>query len=283
MEAAAIDPEIHEYGEPHAGWRQRVYAVVFRSDTVAGMLFDKVLVVAIVASVLTVMLDSVPSLHDRWAVQFMLLEWGFTALFTAEYVLRVVCLRQPLRYARSFYGIVDLLAVLPTYLVLFFPNIHVLVDVRIIRLLRIFRIFKLTAYVREFQTLTGAIAASARKIQVFLSVVVMAVVVMGSVMYVVEGPENGFTSIPTSIYWAVTTMTTVGFGDITPQTDLGRLISSLMMLIGWGTLAVPTGIVTSELAFRRRMGAPCRSCGAENLDPQARFCSKCGAAQPEGH
>lgn len=279
MEQAAPSIDVLEYGEPQAGWRQRVYQVVFESDTAAGVLFDKVLVAAILASVLTVMLDSVPSLHARWAAEFLALEWGFTALFTIEYILRLICLRQPLRYARSFYGIVDLLAVLPTYLVLFFPNVHVLVDVRVIRLLRIFRIFKLTAYVREFQTLTGAIAASARKIQVFLAVVVMAVVVMGSVMYVVEGPENGFTSIPTSIYWAITTMTTVGFGDITPKTDLGRLISSLMMLIGWGTLAVPTGIVTSELAFRRRFGTPCRVCGAESHDPEAKFCSKCGSAQ----
>jgi voltage-gated potassium channel len=176
----------------------------------------------------------------------------------------------------SFYGIVDLLAVLPTYLVLLFPNLHVLIDVRIIRLLRIFRIFKLAAYVREFQTLSGALVASARKIAVFLCVVIMVVVVMGSIMYVVEGGQNGFTSIPTSIYWAITTMTTVGFGDITPKMDLGRLISSTMMLVGWGTLAVPTGIVTSELAFRRRYGV-CKGCRAEVHDPEGCFCSRCGS------
>lgn len=197
---------------------------------------------------------------------------GGSLLFTVEYLLRIICLRQPMRYAGSFYGVVDMLAVLPTYLVLFFPNAHVLIDVRVIRLLRIFRIFKLTAYIREFQILTSAVSASARKIQVFLSVVVM-----GAVMYVVEGPENGFTSIPTSIYWAITTMTTVGFGDIAPKTELGRLISSMMMLIGWGTLAVPTGIVTSELAFRRRF-AVWDACGAASQDPDAKFCSQCGAA-----
>lgn len=278
MNRTAPTLDAPEYGEPHAGWRLRVYQVVFQSDTPAGVLFDKVLVVAILASILTVILDSVPSLHARWSAVFMVLEWCFTLLFTVEYVLRIICLRQPLRYARSFYGIVDLVAVLPTYLVLFFPNAHVLIDVRVVRLLRVFRIFKLTAYVREFQTLTGAVAASARKIQVFIAVVIMVVVVMGSVMYVVEGPANGFTSIPTSIYWAITTMTTVGFGDITPKTDLGRLISSMMMLIGWGTLAVPTGIVTSELAFRRRLGPPCTTCGADVLDPDARFCARCGGS-----
>ena len=268
-----------EYGPSHGGWREKAYRIVFEDDTPAGALFDKALIAAIIASILTVMLDSVPTIHARWAKQFMALEWGFTLLFTAEYVLRILCLREPKRYAFSFYGIVDLLAVLPTYLVLFFPNLHVLIDVRAIRLLRIFRIFKLAAYVREFQTLRGALAASFRKITVFLCVVVMVVVVMGSIMYVVEGGKNGFSSIPTSIYWAITTMTTVGFGDITPKTDLGRLISSTMMLVGWGTLAVPTGIVTSELAFRRRYGT-CPSCSADIHDPDGQFCSRCGGALP---
>lgn len=269
-----------EYGAPHQGWRRQIYRVVFESDTPAGVLFDKVLVVAIVASILTVMIDSVPSIHAHWGGVLEVAEWGFTALFTLEYLLRIICLRQPMKYARSFYGIVDMLAVLPTYLVLFFPNIHVLIDVRVIRLLRIFRIFKLTPYVREFQALSGAVAASARKIQVFLAVVLMIVIIMGSVMYVVEGPQHGFTSIPTAIYWAITTMTTVGFGDIAPKTEVGRMISSVMMLIGWGTLAVPTGIVTSELAFRRRYGEPCEACGADSHDPAARFCSRCGAPFP---
>ncbi len=265
-----------EYREPHTGWRRAVYRVVFESDTPAGVLFDKVLVVAIVASILTVMLDSVPDFHEHWGEVFEVIEWGFTGLFTVEYLLRIICLRQPMRYARSFYGVVDLLAVLPTYLVLFFPNVHVLIDVRVIRLLRIFRIFKLTPYISEFQALSGAVAASARKIQVFLTVVLMIVIIMGSIMYVLEGPQHGFTSIPTAIYWAITTMTTVGFGDIAPKTEIGRMISSVMMLIGWGTLAVPTGIVTSELALRRRTGAPCRECGAEVLDSAATYCSRCG-------
>lgn len=271
-----ISLSAREYGEPHSGWRRAVYRVVFESDTPAGVLFDKMLVVAIVASILTVMLDSVPSFHQHWGGVFEVIEWGFTGLFTVEYLLRIICLRQPMRYARSFYGVVDLLAVLPTYLVLFFPNVHVLIDVRVIRLFRIFRIFKLTPYISEFQALSGAVAASARKIQVFLAVVLMIVIIMGSIMYVVEGPQHGFTSIPTAIYWAITTMTTVGFGDIAPKTEIGRMISSVMMLIGWGTLAVPTGIVTSELAMRRRTGPPCRECGADVLDSSAVYCSRCG-------
>ncbi|WP_221795560.1 ion transporter [Aquisediminimonas sediminicola] len=267
-----------EYGEPHAGWRRKVYQVVFESDTRAGVLFDKALIVAIVTSILTVVMDSVPALHARWAGMFTVLEWFFTLLFTVEYGMRVLCLRRPMKYAGSFYGIVDLLAVLPTYTALLFPVIHVLIDVRVIRLVRIFRIFKLTAYIGEFQLLSGAMIASARKITVFLSIVIMVVVVMGSVMYVVEGPANGFTSIPTSIYWAITTMTTVGFGDIAPKTELGRLISSMMMLVGWGTLAVPTGIVTTELAFRRQSGQPCPTCGADTRHFSANFCSNCGNA-----
>ncbi len=163
---------MNEYGPPYQGWREKAYRIVFEDDTPAGALFDKALIAAIIASILTVMLDSVPSIHARWAKQFMALEWGFTLLFTAEYALRILCLREPKRYTLSFYGIVDLLAVLPTYLVLFFPNLHVLIDVRVIRLLRIFRIFKLASYVREFQTLSGALAASFRKITVFLCVVV---------------------------------------------------------------------------------------------------------------
>lgn len=271
-----ISLSAREYGESHSGWRRAVYRVVFESDTPAGVLFDKMLVVAIVASILTVMLDSVPAFHQHWGGVFEVIEWGFTGLFTVEYLLRIICLRQPMRYARSFYGVVDLLAVLPTYLVLFFPNVHVLIDVRVIRLFRIFRIFKLTPYISEFQALSGAVAASARKIQVFLAVVLMIVIIMGSIMYVVEGPQHGFTSIPTAIYWAITTMTTVGFGDIAPKTEIGRMISSVMMLIGWGTLAVPTGIVTSELAMRRRTGPPCRECGADVLDSSAVYCSRCG-------
>lgn len=271
--AAAHDGE---YGPHHAGWRGKVYQVVFESDTPAGVLFDKTLIAAIVLSILGVMLDSVPALHALWAKELLALEWFFTALFTAEYAARVSCLRRPSRYALSFYGVIDLLAVLPVYLALLVPGLHVLIDVRVIRLVRIFRIFKLAPYLREFQVLRSALEASARKILVFLSVVLMVVIVMGSVMYVVEGPEHGFTSIPTSIYWAITTMTTVGYGDISPKSELGRILSSMMMLVGWGTLAVPTGIITTELVTRRNAGQPCPACGVDNPLPSARFCPHCG-------
>lgn len=267
-----------EYGPARQGWRARIYRVVFESDTRAGVLFDKVLVATIVASILCVMLDSEPAIHARWARELLVAEWAFTALFTVEYLARIACLRHPSRYALSFYGVIDLLAVLPVYFALLFPGLHVLIDVRVIRLLRIFRIFKLAPYLREFQVLRSAIEASARKILVFLSVVMMVVIVMGSVMYVVEGPEHGFTSIPTSIYWAITTMTTVGYGDISPKSELGRILSSLMMLVGWGTLAVPTGIITTELVNRRQAGFACPACAAEIPLPTARFCPDCGAA-----
>ncbi len=276
-----------EFGRPEGGWRLRLYAVIFESDTRAGRLFDRWLIVAILLSVAVVVADSVHALGTRFALEFDVLEWAFTLLFTAEYLARLACVRKPLRYATSFFGIVDLLSVLPTYLALAFPEAQAFLDVRILRLLRMFRVLKLTAYVWEYQAMGRALAASRRKILVFLSVVLMIVVIMGTVMYVVEGPENGFTSIPAGIYWAITTMTTVGFGDITPKTDIGRLVASIMMLAGWGTLAVPTGIVTAEMTARRMRAAAaegaartCGACGATGHLPEAAFCLHCGAALP---
>lgn len=271
-------------GKPPAGWRQRLYTIIFEADTRAGRLFDQWLIVAIVASVVVVLADSVQSLHSQYDREFQVLEWGFTALFTVEYLARLACVRHPWRYATSFFGVVDLLSVLPTYIALLVPEAQALIDVRILRLLRIFRILKLAAYVYEYQALGRALVASRRKILVFLTAVLMIVVIMGTLMYVVEGPANGFTSIPTSVYWAITTMTTVGFGDITPKTDLGRLISSVMMLVGWGTLAVPTGIVTSELTARRLLREPttrtCPECLTEGQAAEATFCLHCGARLP---
>ena len=232
-------------GKPLDGWRLKLFTIIFEADTRAGRLFDQCLIFAILLSVAVVAMGSVGAVADRVGIWFEVLEWVFTLLFTAEYVARLLCVRHPMRYALSFYGVIDLLALLPTYVALLVPEVSALIDVRVLRLLRVFRVFKLTAYVQEYQALARALAASRRKISVFLSAVLMIVLVMGTLMYVVEGPANGFTSIPTSVYWAVTTMTTVGFGDITPKTDLGRFIASCMMLLGWGTLAVPTGIVTS--------------------------------------
>ena len=274
-----------DLGAPPGGWRLRLYRVIFESDTPAGRLFDKVIVAAILVSVAIVIADSVPQWHERYRAGFEAAEWFFTALFTLEYLARLLSVKHQLRYVRSFFGIVDLLAVLPTYLALFFPGLHALIDVRVLRLLRIFRIFKLTAYVTEYQVLGAALGASRRKIAVFLSAVLMIVLVIGTLMYVIEGPANGFTDIPTSIYWAISTVTTVGFGDITPKTSLGRFVASLMMLIGWGTLAVPTGIVTAEMTVRRHgllaaQERACLQCGAADHLPQAAFCQHCGAALP---
>ncbi|GGX10112.1 ion transporter [Undibacterium macrobrachii] len=280
------NPADTSLGRPLDGWRLRLYTIIFEADTRAGRSFDIVLIIAILLSVLFVMLGSVATINAKYSAVFSWVEIGFTALFTLEYVARLACVKYPMRYALSFFGIVDLLAMLPSYLALFFPEVYVLVDVRVLRLLRIFRIFKLTAYLTEFTTLGLALRASARKILVFLSVVLMVVVIMGTVMYAVEGPAHGYTSIPASIYWAITTMTTVGFGDITPKTDLGRFIASTMMLMGWGVLAVPTGIVTAEMTAQRRhfMSTPttrtCQECLSEGHAADANFCQHCGARLP---
>lgn len=270
---------------PPMGWRLRLYQLIWESDTPAGKLFDQVVIAAILISVGVVIVDSLQGWHTTYRTFFVASEWFFTVLFSLEYIARLVSAGRPLRYAVSFFGIVDLLAVLPTYLALFFPELHALIDVRLLRLLRIFRIFKLTAYVAEYQYMGEALMASRRKILVFLMAILIINLVMGTVMYVVEGPENGFTNIPTSVYWSITTMTTVGFGDITAKTDFGRLIASVMMLLGWGTLAVPTGIVTAEMTVRRHVrptlvSRACVQCGAEGYGLEARFCQQCGAQLP---
>lgn len=267
-------------GKPLTGWRLQVYTVIFEADTRAGRLFDQLLIAVILTSVAVVAADSVHSINVRFHRELTLAEWFFTLIFTVEYLARLACVRRPWQYARSFYGVIDLLAVLPTYLALLVPEVGALIDVRVLRLLRVFRIFKLTAYVTEYQVIGLALRASRRKILVFLAAVMMIVLVIGTLMYVVEGPANGFTSIPTSVYWAITTMTTVGFGDITPKTDLGRLIASMMMLLGWGTLAVPTGIVTAEMTYARRATVTtrtCQVCLTEGHMPDANYCRHCGA------
>lgn len=291
MALAATVEEIEaeqNFGKPAAGWRREVHEVVFESHTPLGRAFDIVLIATILLSIAVVLADSIPSVvqrHGRW-LQWA--EYGFTALFTIEYVARLLSVERPLRYARSFYGLIDLLCVVPTYLASVVPEASLLIDVRVLRLLRVFRIFRLTAYMQEFAALRSALVASRRKILVFISFVLMVVLVMGTLMYVVEGPQHGFSSIPIAMYWAVTTMTTVGFGDITPKTDLGRLIASTMMLLGWGVLAVPTGIVTAEMTHQRRLmrrlgGLPlrCVGCGAEGHDADALFCRVCGARLPK--
>jgi voltage-gated potassium channel len=278
--------ERDDLGRPAGGWRLRAYRVIYESDTPAGRAFDQVIIAAILVSVAVVMADSVQEWHARHRTLFELVEWFFTLLFTVEYLARLATVNRPLRYAFSFFGVVDLLAVLPTYLALFLPELHALIDVRVLRLLRMFRIFRLTEYVAEYQFMGEALLASRRKIMVFLSAVLMVALIMGTLLYIVEGPEHGFSDIPTAVYWSITTITTVGFGDITPKTDLGRFIASVIMLIGWGTLAVPTGIVTAEMTVRRHVRRPalprrCEQCGADGYGPEANFCQQCGSRLPQ--
>ncbi|MEJ8822063.1 ion transporter [Variovorax humicola] len=283
------NPDPALFGKPTAGLRLKLYTIIFEADTRAGRLFDMVLIAVILASVAAVVLDSMAAIHAEYAFALRLFELVVTAAFTLEYIVRLYCVRRPLRYARSVFGIIDLLALLPTYLTVFVPGLHALIDVRVLRLLRVFRVFKLTEYVAEYGALGQALAASRRKILVFMSFVLMVVVVMGTLMYVVEGPAHGFTSIPVGVYWAITTMTTVGFGDIAPKTGAGRMIASVMMLLGWGTLAVPTGIVSAEFTAQRQSARgtttrtttrTCHECLSEGHSPSALYCCDCGARLP---
>lgn len=271
------------FGKPESGWRRQLYIIIFEADTPAGWWFDVLLIIAILASVLVVVLSSISAIATQYGQTLDVLEWFFTAVFTIEYIARLSCVQRPLRYARSFFGIIDLLSILPSYLSLLLPGLQVFTDVRILRLLRMFRLLKLASYVHEYSLLAQAMVASRRRIFIFLSVVFIIVFLNGTVMYVVEGPENGFTSIPTSVYWAITALTTVGFGDLVPTTNLGRGLASFMMLVGWGILAVPTGIITSEMTaqrYERQTGRRCEECGTSGHDEHALFCRQCGTALP---
>ena len=260
--------------------RDKIHENIFEADTPAGKLFDEVLIVCILASVLVVMLDSVDSIGQRYKQLFYVLEWIFTILFSIEYVLRLLTVRRPLRYATSFFGVVDLLTVIPTYLDLLIPGTRFLLVIRILRVLRIFRILKLAKYVGETNLLLKAMKASSRKITVFLFAVLAIVVILGSLMYIIEGPENGYTSIPLSIYWAIVTLTTVGYGDISPHTGLGRGLAVIVMIMGYSIIAVPTGIVTVELSHALEQDITtiaCRDCGGEGHDEDAKHCKFCGS------
>ncbi len=266
-----------------SGWRKWLWTIIFKADTPAGRAFDIILIVLIVASVLVVMIESIPRFRADYGVQLHAIEWTFTVLFTVEYFLRLVCVRRPLVYATSFFGIIDVLAISPTYLSLFFPGTETLVVVRFLRVLRIFRVLKLTEYLRESRVLTDALWAGRRKIGVFLLAVITLLTIVASLMYLIEGEENGFTDIPTSLYWAVVTLTTVGFGDITPQTPLGRVLASLLMITGYSIIAVPTGIVTVELNRAARSLTNdfiCPQCYRAGHDSDARFCKQCGFKLP---
>lgn len=256
-----------------------MHEVIFEADTPAGKRFDLVLLGLILLSVAAVCLESVRTIREEYGHVLKVVEWALTLLFSAEYLLRLIAVRRPLRYAVSFYGLVDLLSILPTYLSLVVPGSQSLLVVRAFRFLRVFRILKLTQFVGEARLLRAAMQASARKIIIFLGVIATIVLIAGSLMYVVEGGENGFTSIPMGVYWAVVTLSTVGFGDIVPHTIVGRCIASLLMVTGYAIIAVPTGIVTVELgasAKRANNTQVCPNCGADWHDNDAVYCRRCG-------
>lgn len=261
-----------------AKWRVTLGNIIFNNDTRAGQLFDLALIVLILASVLAVMLESVTGVRRAYGAVLRDLEWFFTVVFAIEYALRLVTARRAWHYARSFFGVVDLLSILPGFIALLFPGAQAFTVVRALRLLRVFRILRLGRYLREASVITEALRESAAKIIVFLATVLTLVLIIGALMYVVEGPANGYTSIPTSMYWAIVTITTVGYGDIAPSTPLGKFLASITMILGYGILAVPTGIVTVNLA---RAGRPvktvtCVKCGEDRHDGDARYCKRCG-------
>ncbi|RZA22505.1 MAG: ion transporter [Proteobacteria bacterium] len=274
-----MDPQYREVPARRAKWRKRIYIVIFGSGTTAGKLFDIGLLWSIVLSVICVLLESVPSVHAQYGEELLRAEWVFTALFSLEYILRFVSSPRPLLYAKSFFGLIDLISIIPSFLSLYIVGAQGLLVIRVIRLLRVFRILKMVQYIGESQILLTALSASRHKITVFIGTIMTLIVIFGSAMYLIEGPQNGFTSIPVSMYWAIVTMTTVGYGDITPLTAAGKILASIIMLMGYGILAVPTGIVSVELgkASQRSFAhAACRRCGEALLPVQSRYCFRCG-------
>jgi voltage-gated potassium channel len=263
---------------PQGGWRRGIHSVVFEAETPTGKAFDITLIALILLSVFVVILESVKDVRESYGAYLYIAEWVITVLFTIEYALRVISVRRPVRYIFSFYGLIDLLAVLPTYISLFVPGTQYLLTIRILRLLRIFRILKLVEYTSEARVISTALSASRRKILVFLVAVLSIVTVVGTAIYVIEGEEHGFTDIPTSIYWAIVTLTTVGYGDLSPKTGLGKFLASVVMIMGYGIIAVPTGIVTAEIARANRPTTTqvCEECHAEGHDADAAFCKYCG-------
>jgi len=262
-------------------WRTRLHEVIYESNTVAGKTFDVTLLILILTSIIVIMLDSVEKWHNRYGQLFYYLEMVFTLVFTLEYILRLISIKRPWLYMISFLGIIDLIAIIPTYFSVFFAGAQSLLVVRALRMLRIFRIFKLTHFLSEMRFLGGAIKNSLRKISIFMLIVLTLVVILGSVMYLIEKGDNGFNNIPESIYWAIVTITTVGYGDISPVTPLGKFVASLIMLMGYAIIAVPTGILTTEMSLAARRqeqtNETCPSCGREGHDTNAAFCKFCGA------
>jgi len=261
-------------------WKSRLHEIIYEADTPAGKLFDIVLLAVILASIVLVMLESVKSFDTDYHKFLDISEWIITILFSIEYFARIITVKKPLKYIFSFYGIIDLLSTIPKYISLIFAGTHALVALRALRLLRVFRILKLARYLGASNNLVRALKASRAKIFVFLFAVLIVSVILGTIMYLVEGDESGFTSIPRSVYWCIVTLTTVGYGDISPQTPLGQLIASLVMILGYGIIAVPTGIVSAEFTASKITdfdhGRSCQSCGADIHRNDAEYCRKCG-------
>jgi voltage-gated potassium channel len=267
--------------DSNTGWRERLRIIVFQTDTKAGRRFDKALLLIILCSLLIVIIDSIEAVHRDYADVLAYIEWGFTFVFAVEYMLRLYCSPKPLKYAFSFYGLIDLLAIVPGILAIYYSDAQYLLIVRVVRMLRIFRVLKLSPYLKQANYLLAALRGSKQKIIVFLVTVSTLVTVFGTLMYVIEGPEHGFTSIPKGIYWAIVTLTTVGFGDIVPKTPVGQILSSLVMITGYSIIAVPTGIFTAELANAMRgdqLQHDCPVCAKNNHEHGAAFCSRCGNA-----
>ncbi|WP_345953629.1 ion transporter [Mucilaginibacter sp. PAMB04168] len=262
-------------------WRFKLHEVIYESNTRAGKAFDVALLIAIFTSIIVVMLDSVQNIHQKYGELFYYLEWAYSILFTIEYVLRLVSIKRPLSYVVSPLGIIDLLALIPSYLSIFFVGAQSLLVFRALRLLRVFRIFKLSRFLTEINFLTVALKSSLRKISIFLLTVLTLAVILGSIMYLVERRENGFSNIPESVYWAIVTITTVGYGDISPVTPVGKFVASVVMLIGYAIIAVPTGILTHDLAMaarqKKELPESCPNCGREGHDGDANYCKYCGS------
>lgn len=272
-----------QYNRPEKeSWRQHWYDVIFESDTNAGRNFDILLLIAILGSLVAIMLESVPTLLQEHRTLFRYLEWFFTIIFTAEYVVRLLVVEKKRKYALSFYGLIDLLSVIPTYLALILVGAQYFLVIRSFRLLRVFRVLKMVRFLGEAQMLTNALRASRIKIIVFIIAVLCMIFICGTLMYVVEGPENGFTSIPVAVYWCIVTLTTVGYGDISPQTPLGQTLASVIMILGYGIIAVPTGIVTSEMSKNQKdkitTTTKCDNCGERYHQTDASYCKTCGKA-----
>lgn len=270
------------------GWKRKLHEIIYEADTPEGKLFDVVLLIAILASILLVMLESIKSFDNKYHDLLNISEWIITILFSIEYIARIITVKKPIKYIFSFYGIIDFLSTIPKYISLLVGGLHALAALRALRLLRVFRILKLARYLGASNNLINALKASKAKISVFLFAVVIVAIILGTIMYMIEGEENGFTNIPKSVYWCIVTLTTVGFGDIAPQTPLGQFIASLVMVLGYGIIAVPTGIVSAEYTNQTKTDKEtkntnvhlntqvCTNCSAENHKDDAEFCYHCG-------